>query len=122
MTRRELRFLADENCDFAIVRALRQAGFDVVALAESASRTVDRDVIRLAHEEERILITEDKDFGWLVFVSRVDAPGVVLVRFPSRARATIGAHAVDMATTHGASLTGAFVVLEPGQLRVQRRE
>jgi len=30
-----LRFLADESCDFAVVRALREDGFDVVAVSEA---------------------------------------------------------------------------------------
>jgi hypothetical protein len=30
-----VRFVADESCDFAVVRALRSAGHDVVAVAES---------------------------------------------------------------------------------------
>jgi hypothetical protein len=29
-----VRFLADESCDFAVVRALREAGHDVAAIAE----------------------------------------------------------------------------------------
>jgi hypothetical protein len=36
----------------------------------------------LALAEDRILMTEDKDFGWLVFAGRVDSPGVILIRFP----------------------------------------
>jgi hypothetical protein len=29
-----MRFLADESCDFAIVRAVREAGYDVEAVGE----------------------------------------------------------------------------------------
>ena len=54
-------FLADENLDFAVVRALRAAGHDVRALAEEMSRSVDAEVIALAGREGRILLTEDKD-------------------------------------------------------------
>lgn len=60
-----MRFLADENCDFAVVRALRNGGHDVRALAEETARTDDQDVIALAARESRVLVTEDKDFGWL---------------------------------------------------------
>jgi hypothetical protein len=35
-----VRFLADENLDFAVVRALRAAGHEVRALAEEASQSV----------------------------------------------------------------------------------
>lgn len=59
-----MRFLADENCDLAVVRALRSAGHDVVAVAERSPRAEDPEVIHLALSEGRIVLTEDKDFGW----------------------------------------------------------
>jgi hypothetical protein len=43
-----VRFLADENLDFAVVRSLRSAGHDVRALAEETTRTVDAEVIASA--------------------------------------------------------------------------
>ncbi len=61
-----MRFLADESCDFAVVRALRSAGFDVVAIIEVAPGAEDSAVIDLAVREGRMLITEDKDFGRFV--------------------------------------------------------
>ena len=58
-----MHFLADERCDFSVVRALRDSGHDVVAVAESLRGTSDEQVIELAQTAKRILITEDKDFG-----------------------------------------------------------
>ncbi|MGH7311070.1 MAG: DUF5615 family PIN-like protein, partial [Candidatus Rokuibacteriota bacterium] len=43
-----MQFLADESCDFGVVRALRTAGFDVVAVAEIAPRLTDRAVVERA--------------------------------------------------------------------------
>jgi predicted nuclease of predicted toxin-antitoxin system len=71
MSASDLRFLADESCDFAVVRALRAEGYDVLAVSEVTQRSDDRELIDQAHGERRILLTEDKDFGWLVYVSRV---------------------------------------------------
>jgi hypothetical protein len=56
-----LRFLADESCDLAVVRALRSEGYDVLAVAEVLRRSDDRDLIEQAHRESHILLTEDKD-------------------------------------------------------------
>lgn len=61
----DLHFLADESCDFAVVRALRAAGYDVLAVGEVITRSDDRELIEQAARERRILLTEDKDFGWL---------------------------------------------------------
>jgi hypothetical protein len=43
-----VRFLADESCDFAVVRALRALGHDVAAIAEMSARATDEVVMELA--------------------------------------------------------------------------
>ena len=50
------RFLADESCDFAVVRALRAENYDVVAVAETARGATDERVISLALREHRIVV------------------------------------------------------------------
>ncbi len=52
-------FLADESCDFAVVRALRDAGHKVDALAEIRPCADDHAVLELARQEQRILLTEE---------------------------------------------------------------
>ena len=52
-----MRFLADESCDFTVVRALRTAGHDVMVVVESAPAAEDQDVITLAVREGRILLS-----------------------------------------------------------------
>jgi predicted nuclease of predicted toxin-antitoxin system len=113
-----VRFLADENCDFAIVRALRSVGYDVLAVSEFQQRSVDRQLMEMAYAEKRILLTEDKDFGWLAFVAHVDNPGVVLIRFPAGARNALASSITRLVSELGDKLAGAFVVLRPGSVRI----
>lgn len=116
-----MRFLADESCDFVVVRALRAAGHDVSAVSEFQQRSIDEQLMNLANSEGRILITEDKDFGWLAFAAHVNAPGVILIRFPGLSRATLGSSVLRIVTDHGAQLHGAFVVVRPGSVRISRK-
>jgi len=51
-------------------------------VSEFQQRSVDEDLMALALAENRIPLTGDKDFGWLVFARRMDSPGVILMRFP----------------------------------------
>jgi predicted nuclease of predicted toxin-antitoxin system len=113
-----MRFLADESCDFAVVRALRSAGHDVLAVSEFQQRSVDRQLMELAYTEGRILLTEDKDFGWLAFVGQKDNPGVILVRFPATARLSLAASIARLVSELGPKLIGTFVVLRPGSVRI----
>ena len=70
-----------------------------------------------ALHENRVLWTEDKDFGWLVFTGRADSPGVILIRFPASARGTLANAIVNLVREHAPRLAGAFVVLRPGAAR-----
>jgi predicted nuclease of predicted toxin-antitoxin system len=115
-----LRFLADESCDFAVVRALRAEGYDVLAVSEITCRSDDRELIDQTSREKRILLTEDKDFGWLVFVSHAESAGVILIRFPGNARQTLVQTVRRLVREQGKQLLGAFVVVQPGHIRISR--
>lgn len=115
-----MRFLADESCDFTFVRVLRAAGHDVTAVAESAPGADDKKVIALAHSQRRILITEDKDFGQLVFAAAASTSGVIYIRYPMRYRSVLGADLLRLVEERGEALTGAYAVIEPGRTRIGR--
>lgn len=114
------QFLADESCDFAVVRALRSAGYDVLAIAEIAPQTQDPDVIALATRERRVLLTEDKDFGQLVYAELREFSGVILIRFPASERSFLPAAVLEAVKELGDKLAGTFVVLTPRRIRIGR--
>jgi predicted nuclease of predicted toxin-antitoxin system len=115
-----MRFLADESCDFAVVRALRTLGHDVLAVSEFQERSIDAQLMELALREDRILLTEDKDFGWLTFVAQKASPGIVLIRFPASARPGLDRAVQQLVEVNEARLQGSFVVLQPGLVRISR--
>ena len=57
-----MRFLADECVDAAAVAALRAAGHDVRTVQEIRAGLTDAEVLEFAAEQQRLLLTEDKDF------------------------------------------------------------
>ena len=113
-----MRFLADESCDFAVVRALRGAGHDVLAVVEVAQGADDRTVIARARDEQRVLLTEDKDFGQLVYADGEGSTGVVLIRFPGSIRRDLPAASLNLVGQFADRLTTSFIVLEPGRVRI----
>src|SRR6266540_2676142 len=113
-----MEFLADESCAFAVVRALRSAGHEVVAVAEISPRADDEVVLDLADRNARILLTEDKDFGRLVYAHQRSTGGVILIRFPPWARHFLPSTVLKLAAERGADLAGRFVVVQPGRIRL----
>jgi predicted nuclease of predicted toxin-antitoxin system len=91
-----VRLVADENCDFSLMADLRAAGNDVVAITEQMAGADDQTVIDFARSERRFLLTEDKDFGQLVFPSVGKEPNIDVhaVRQPALTARSAG-HTVD---------------------------
>ena len=115
-----MRFVADESCDFAVVRALRADGHDVLAVAELGPGTDDDAVIALAANERRVLLTEDKDFGQLVFASRRPAAGVLFIRYPGSARGALQGEICAFVSANETALHDSFSTLQPGRARISR--
>lgn len=104
-----------------MVRGLRSAGFEVLSVSEYTAQSINRDLIDQAYREQRILITEDKDFGWLVFVSQARSAGVILIRYPGNARSRLAPDVISLVQERGAEMAGAFVVMQPGYIRISRQ-
>lgn len=76
-----MRFLIDENVPLLVAKALRSLGHDCFVVAESAAQSVDPDVMEIARQDDRVLVTFDSDFPRLIFHELKPAPiGVVYMR------------------------------------------
>lgn len=59
--------VADENIEQYWIDLLRKTGYAVLSVRETAPGISDQAVVVLAKETGGLLLTEDKDFGELVF-------------------------------------------------------
>jgi predicted nuclease of predicted toxin-antitoxin system len=113
-----MRILANENFPEDAVEALRRAGYDVAWVRADAPGSSDRDVLRRAHSEDRILITFDKDFGELAFKIGLPATsGVVLFRISAPSSAHIAQVAVNVLSSR-TDWKGHFSVVEDRRIRM----
>ena len=115
-----IRFLADECCDALIAKALLGEGYDVSGIADSATGIQDEEVIALALRENRILLTEDKDFGQLVYAHGCQALGVIFLRYHFPDRQEIAGRVVQLVRRLGDHLIGAFVTVQKDRIRIGR--
>jgi predicted nuclease of predicted toxin-antitoxin system len=74
-----MRLLADECFDDRLVARLRSEGHDVVRVLVQSGLS-DLAVARLAEREDRILLTQDTDFGAIALKHGSPHTGVVIVR------------------------------------------
>lgn len=72
------KFLVDESLGAKASRELQLRGFDTLSVMEAMRGAKDEEVIQRAIDEHRIILTNDKDFGFLAMSYK--PPGVVLMR------------------------------------------
>lgn len=111
--------LADEGVDQPIVEHLRGHGHQVTAIAELAPSLPDDEVLRMANDQHALLLTQDRDFGELVFRLRRAAHGVLPIRLHGVAPAHNVARVSAAVGTNGKALVGQFSVLSRRSLRIR---
>lgn len=113
-----MRLLANENFPLDAVIALRAAGHDVAWIREDSRGAVDEAILRRAQEENRIVVTFDKDFGELAFRSKLPAQsGVILFRVTVKSPQYTAEVAVQ-ALASRENWVGHFSVVEDHRIRM----
>ena len=117
-----MKFLLDQDVYAVTARFLRNGGHDVVTAAElGRSRATDFELLALAREEGRILMSRDRDFGWLIFVDLHATAGVIYLRvLPSTIRFVHEELGRVLQSYPEEDLRKAFIVVEPGRHRLRR--
>jgi len=75
-----MKIVADESVDYGVILELRKHGYNVLAIEDSYKGSEDEMVLEISLKENSILMTEDKDFGELVFRLNKAHIGIVLIR------------------------------------------
>ena len=114
-----MRFLVDESAGAAVVEYLRSSGHDVLAVAEIMRQEEDSPILTLAFNDARILITNDKDFGELVFRSGQTHHGVLLLRLRDESAANRVRVVKSVLERYADRLLGHFVVAGESGVRVR---
>lgn len=113
-----MRILADENFPKEAVEALLTQGHDVVWVRTDFPGAPDVEVIRRAASEKRVLLTFDKDFGYLAFRARLgQGSGIVLFRTSHRSPSDVAERTVALLGSRQ-DWEGHFAVIEDDRLRM----
>lgn len=115
-----LCFIADENVEIEIVDALRKLGHDTIHVAHTMPGAEDEEILLAAYDRSRILITNDKDFGELIFRQKKTTAGVILLRLPGIKPSVKAELVTRVLVAHAVRLRGAFVVLNTNAIRIRK--
>jgi len=116
-----MRVLLDSCVGSGIAVVLQGAGHDVLRVSDFGPDTGDVRVLALAREQDRVLITLDKDLGELAIVRRLPHCGIVRLVNSSTAKQGSACLHVLEAYEH-ALIEGSIITVEPDRIRIRTPE
>lgn len=115
-----LKFLIDNSSGKKLATALKNQRYDVIYAGDILSDAEDEEVLEKAEKEGRILITNDKDFGELIFRHKKPSSGVILLRlkidFPNNRIRILGV----LIKKFGTRLKKRFIVVSEDKFRIKK--
>jgi predicted nuclease of predicted toxin-antitoxin system len=98
---------------------LRELGYDVIYVAEHAPSETDDNILAWARREQRILLTQDKDFSELIFRDDNPTYGVVLIRIAGSHRLERASRIQTLVEHHENDLLNAMTTVTLDRIRIR---
>jgi predicted nuclease of predicted toxin-antitoxin system len=115
-----MNLILDEDIERQIVEKLRKNGHHILSIAEIDPGTTDEKILEKANEQKAILMTEDKDFGEMVFRQKKVSRGVILLRLEGLSNDKKAEMMSQILKEREKELAEAFTVITPGVIRIRK--
>jgi len=73
--------IIDENVDKVLIDRLNKENYEIISICELHTGISDREVIEIAKSKKGFVLTEDKDFGELVFSHNIKDCSIIFLRY-----------------------------------------
>ena len=120
MSAGELKFLVDVGVSKKVELWLQKQGYDIRTVRDMNPRMRDKEILKIAASENRMLITMDKDFGELVYNSGLSHSGVLLLRLEQESSVEKVKIVENILERYSDKLLSNFCVFKEGKLRIRK--
>ena len=114
-----LKFLVDMGVGIKVEQWLIASNYDVKTVRTIDPKLPDQTILQIASEENRIVVTMDKDFGEMVFRASQAHTGVLLLRLDEATSDEKVRVVAEIIQQHGDKMEGKFSVYQLGRLRIR---
>lgn len=114
-------FLADEHFPISSTYLLRTAGYEVAAVVEDSPSIEDTEVLARAVQEQRVILTFDRDYGELIYRRRLPVPvGIIHLRFVPTTPEEAGQRLLSLFRLNAVNIEGNFTTIDDNQIRQRK--
>jgi predicted nuclease of predicted toxin-antitoxin system len=113
-----MNLFADENIPLGSIKLLRKSGHNVSSVLEETPGAKDGDILKRACDENRTILTFDRDYGELIYRYKSYPPGgVVYFRFDPVTPEEPAEILLNILKNSHISIIGKFTVVERNRIR-----
>ena len=116
-----MEFLANENFPKPSIQLLVNKGYKVFSVSEMLSGISDLEVISFASKRNQIILTFDKDYGEIIFRTKIEQPiSVIFFRFKGKGPEEAGIVLIDLIENKKMKFENSFTVIEKDSIRQRK--
>ena len=116
-----MKFLLDADVEYRLATFLQSAGHEVKTIARDYPTTLtDKAVLAIARTEQRILLTNDRDYGELIFRQHLPHHGVIYFRLKKSKDISIKIHWLEALLHDHKGDLHEFLVVSPSGVRIRK--
>jgi predicted nuclease of predicted toxin-antitoxin system len=113
-----VKFIVDENLGSRVARWLKEHQHDVISIYEEFRGLDDDEILRKSVEENRILITNDKDFGEMIFRKGKLHCGVIFLRLEDERSVNVIKILDQLLKVYADQISDNFIVVTETSVRI----
>jgi len=113
-----VKFIVDENLGTRVAKWLKELQHDVISIYEEFRGLDDDEILRKSLEENCILITNDKDFGEMIFREGKLHNGVIFLRLEDERSSNVIKVLDQLFSIYADRIEGNFVVVTESSVRI----
>ncbi|HDP70264.1 MAG TPA: hypothetical protein ENN38_05610 [Actinobacteria bacterium] len=119
-----MKFLVDMNLSPLAALHLNNQGHDAVhARNLGLKKAKDKELLKVAVSEKRIVVTQDLDFGELILFAEKPTPGVIIIRITGATLDRVNlCLKKTLSTVTEEEIRGTVVIVEEDRIRIHEKD
>jgi len=116
-----MKLLANENFPLTSVKIIGQSGFDIIYVGQDFAGYLDSEVMELAIQENRTIITFDRDYGELIFkLGYRPKAGVIYLRWDNFQPHEPGEYLIELFNSKDLQFENMLTVISENHIRQRK--